>query len=336
VLIQLPSDFEVMVVDGNSTDGTESLLEQISSSNPRLRFQKQKSNTGLDAGYAQAANESSGKYIMFAGDDDKLAEGSLARVREKLLSDSTVELLLCNYSVLDPSMTKLLLSTRFEHDAPEKFLPHEADKLFVLAEGLLTFIGSVLVSRERWNNFVQKEFLNSYFIHVGAALSSPLTGPIFIEHDPVFLARGGVPSWNTSAAEIWLFKWPQVVQKLHALSHEFRAARQRSWRVTLPNAILWQRAVGNLSLVNLAKIWSHFPPGMYFAKFILISSALLSFRVLNSLAVSRVRRQIKQGNLDLNWELFELMSGRLNYLNLRSKNINRAGNARKFGEINSD
>ena len=326
MLLQLPRDFEVMVVDGDSTDGTEDLLKQVSNSDPRVRFQKQKVNLGLDAGYAQAANESLGEYIMFAGDDDELVEGSLARVRERLRSEASVELLLCNYSVLDPSLTKILLSKRLDNDSPSQFPPHKVDELFLLAEGLLTFIGSVVVSRQRWNNLEQDDFLNSYFIHVGAALSSPLTSRILMEREPVFLARGGVPSWNTSAAEIWLFKWPAVVQKLEALSHQFRKAKELSWKRSLPNAILWQRALGNVSWGNFAKIWSHFPPGTNLARLILVLSALMSFRALNSLATYRVRRRIKNGSSDLNWELFELLSGRLNYMNLRKQKLNRAEN----------
>ena len=322
VLLQLPIDFEIVVVDGDSSDGTEAFLRELSALEPRVRFKIQNLNLGLDAGYAQAANESAGKYIMFSGDDDHLADGSLARVRARVLSEPCMELLVLNYSVFDPSMTKLLVSSRLNSDSPGDFSPHQVDQFFGLAGGLMTFIGSVLVSRERWNHLKQEDFLDSYFIHVGAALSSPMSGRLLLEHEPVFLARGGVPSWNTRAAEIWLFKWPEVIQKLDALSLQFRKEQKEAWRRRLPNAILWQRALGNIAWGNFEKLWVHFPPATKLSRLVLILSNLVSFRILNAVAIFRVRQRIKSGSVDQTWELYELLSGRLSYLNHRKRKRN--------------
>ena len=182
----------------------------------------------------------------------------------------------------------------------------------------MTFLGSVLVSRERWGNLNEKDFLNSYFIHVGAALSTHMSSRILLEHEPVFLVRGGVPSWNTRAAEIWLFKWPEAIQKLGALTPHYRSERQETWMKGLPKAILWQRALGNISWRNFAKVWENFPRGAKVSKFVLLFANLVSFRALNAVALFRVRRRIKNGYPDLTWELFELLSGRLNYYNHRN------------------
>jgi glycosyltransferase involved in cell wall biosynthesis len=329
MLLQLPADFEIVIVDGDSSDGTKELLEELSESYPRVKFQVQQTNLGMDSGYAQAANVSAGKFIMFSGDDDQLEDGSLGRVRTRLLSEPDIELLVLNYSVFDPSLKQALVVSRLGSDAPVEFENYETDEFFERIGGLLTFIGSVLLSRKRWNLLKQEDFLGSYFIHVGAALSSPISGRIALEPQPVFLARGGVPSWDTRAAEIWLFKWPELVQKLEGLSPKFRRDMRVAWKRSLPRAILWQRALGNISWGNFTRLWLNFPRDTKVGKFVLILSMMISFRGLNAFALSRVRRRSKRGNRDLTWELFELLSGKA----LRISNPRRNPDGRQAGSL---
>lgn len=86
VLFQDFSDFEVVVVDDGSNDGTAVLLEEYQKRDNRVRPIIKDVNEGVHLGRMAAVRAALGDYIIFLDSDDLLLEGCLSEVARELRS----------------------------------------------------------------------------------------------------------------------------------------------------------------------------------------------------------------------------------------------------------
>ena len=84
VLSQRGVAIELVVVDDASTDGTASILEDLSRRDWRLRVLRHDHNRGVQQARAAGLHASSGDRIAFADADDFMPAGALALLQEKL------------------------------------------------------------------------------------------------------------------------------------------------------------------------------------------------------------------------------------------------------------
>jgi len=87
VLNQSFEDFEVIIVDNNSTDNTVGIVKQFT--DPRIKLFKNDTNIGLIPNWNKAMEYSRGKYIKILPADDLLLPGCLELQAEVLEKDSS-------------------------------------------------------------------------------------------------------------------------------------------------------------------------------------------------------------------------------------------------------
>lgn len=73
IFAQTMQDFEIVISDNGSTDGTEAICRQFVARDPRVQYHRSETNRGVSWNFRRAANLSSGDYFMFLAHDDKLA-----------------------------------------------------------------------------------------------------------------------------------------------------------------------------------------------------------------------------------------------------------------------
>lgn len=101
VLGQELQDFELVVVDDASTDGTEELVGQYT--DPRLRYLRNPRNLGPELNWNRCLAEAQGQYIKILPQDDVLAPGCLSRQAAVLQTDieNRLALVFSSRSVID-------------------------------------------------------------------------------------------------------------------------------------------------------------------------------------------------------------------------------------------
>lgn len=101
VRAQTLDDFELLVVDDASTDGTEALLAERARADPRVRVFRATVNRGCNAARTLALGEARGRYLAFLDDDDLYLPERLERAVARLEAESSLDVAFCRFSYID-------------------------------------------------------------------------------------------------------------------------------------------------------------------------------------------------------------------------------------------
>jgi len=74
---QVLSEYEILVIDDGSTDGTGPLADRLARENPRIRTIHQPRNMGIAAAYERALGEARLDYFSFLAADGEIARESV-------------------------------------------------------------------------------------------------------------------------------------------------------------------------------------------------------------------------------------------------------------------
>jgi glycosyltransferase involved in cell wall biosynthesis len=97
ILNQTFTDFELIISDNASTDGTRRICEAYASMDPRIRYYRSERNRGASWNFNRVFQLSSGKYFKWVAHDDLHAPDFLSRCFEILEKEPSV--LLCHSRV---------------------------------------------------------------------------------------------------------------------------------------------------------------------------------------------------------------------------------------------
>jgi glycosyltransferase involved in cell wall biosynthesis len=101
VLRQSFDDFELIIVDNCSTDGTVKWIEGKASTTPKIRFYQNATNIGLVGNFNACLGYAKGEYIKFLCADDLLLPESVQRMSDALDADSSVALAVGGRRLID-------------------------------------------------------------------------------------------------------------------------------------------------------------------------------------------------------------------------------------------
>ncbi len=90
LLAQDYSDFELIISDNASTDGTQAISLEYAARDPRIRYHRNETNVGATENFNIAFRLSSGEYFMWAGGHDVWAPTYLSRCLAVLESDANI------------------------------------------------------------------------------------------------------------------------------------------------------------------------------------------------------------------------------------------------------
>jgi glycosyltransferase involved in cell wall biosynthesis len=92
ILAQTLTDFELIISDNASTDGTGDICQRYAESDPRIRYFRQPENLGASPNYNFTFHQASGRYFRWAAHDDVLEPTLLEACVEALEANPDVQL----------------------------------------------------------------------------------------------------------------------------------------------------------------------------------------------------------------------------------------------------
>lgn len=101
VLGQSCRDFEIIIVDNASTDGTVGWAEEMAVNSDKIRLFKNEQNIGLVANFNECLKYAQGEYIKYLCADDLLKPLCLARMVKALDEDSSVSLVVGGRQIIN-------------------------------------------------------------------------------------------------------------------------------------------------------------------------------------------------------------------------------------------
>lgn len=95
IVNQKYKDFEVILIDDGSKDGSTEICKQFTNQNSKFKFYK-KDNTGVSDSRNYGISRASGKYVCFIDSDDYIDEYYLSNMVDALLT-TNVQMVCCEY-----------------------------------------------------------------------------------------------------------------------------------------------------------------------------------------------------------------------------------------------
>lgn len=100
-LAQTYKDFELVIVDDCSSDGSPALIERLQKQDSRIKSFRNEKNLGLFANYNRCLEQSSGEYIKPFAQDDILDPAALTTMLSILSKDKSIALTSCARNIID-------------------------------------------------------------------------------------------------------------------------------------------------------------------------------------------------------------------------------------------
>lgn len=205
------STIEVIIVDGDSSDGTSDLCLKYISKYPNIKYIN-KLNGGIDADYSFGIINSSSKYCWLLSDDDLLTHNSIFNLLHKIQKDYSFIVLNSNhYSV---NMDFIVKENRLNIYNDKTYSINHDDLIFRELTGPICLISSLVVSREMWIERNNHKYLGTYFNHIGVIFQAPFKSDVLLLSDTYFNVRQGNLSWTSKAFYIWFIYFPKLIWKL--------------------------------------------------------------------------------------------------------------------------
>lgn len=115
ILAQRYTDFELVIIDDNSTDDTRAIVQSYLERDPRIRFSVNPGNVGMVQNWNLCLDQARGKYIKFLFADDLLASPeTLGRMTALLDANSSVSMVCSARHFIDENSQVLQLESHFE------------------------------------------------------------------------------------------------------------------------------------------------------------------------------------------------------------------------------
>lgn len=218
ILRDLEEEIEIVIVDGGSTDGTDSVVMEFKSQYEFINYIRIIDLLGFDAELDLGVTSSKGHYVWVFSDDDIIQGRDINHIVRHLNSSLDIELLLVNSCIWNKDL-RINLQSKFV--SKPDMTSNNMNLLFDNFIDYLSFIGGCIIKKEKWITVEVSKYFGTLFVHVGVIFSHKSLNWQWLER-PIVKIRYGNASWSAKAQEIWLKKWPNLLMSFETVSQILR------------------------------------------------------------------------------------------------------------------
>ena len=199
---QSTPNIEVVILDGASSDDTETIVKSWMSKYRQIKYIKKGSKGGIDKDMDLSVREASGEYCWLMSSNDVLEEHSISDILSELVGKDDV--FLCNRLVTDEYLQNPTFEAFFSSDIGATSIDftdsNQASAYLASAYGLgsvFSFMSSIIVRRTSWLSVKTPENVyGTNYRHVYIILYLMTRGSrLRLIIKPLVTARGGADSF---------------------------------------------------------------------------------------------------------------------------------------------
>jgi abequosyltransferase len=262
IVPQLTPEVELVIVDGGSTDETESIVRAHAARCDRIRYVRRDaadsvpSNEGVDRDCDWAVELARGRHCWLFTDDDLIVPGAIRTVLDEL-ADGDPDLLVVDAEVRDQGLKQVLDERRLSVSERRDYGPDDRDAFMADAGSSLSFVGTVIIRRASWLERDRASYYGTGFIHVCVIFQPPALCHIRLLPLSLVQIRLGNAAWSGRAFELWMFQWPELIWGFEGYSEDAKAKvwRREPWRQL--RSLLFHRANGSFGRPEYRKYLVH-------------------------------------------------------------------------------
>lgn len=165
------NDFEIVISDDCSTDGSWPALSERAVLDGRLRCARNTANLGMDRNFAHAVTIARGEYVWFCGQDDLVQSDGLERVLNFLGERPEIDFILMNHA-------KRVAGRFGEHMVSAARLDEHVCGIGLVSyvehtrHHLPTFLPTFLIRTELWRSVDVSRYFGTCYCQVGVFLEA--------------------------------------------------------------------------------------------------------------------------------------------------------------------
>lgn len=183
---------EICLSDNASTDATSEVIRRFAAdSRVPFRHVRQETNLGFSRNLDQAGRLAQGRYLLFFGDDDRLAPRAMRLLAEAIHSECPVTVF---YSLPDLPLEGNPQPT--DATAAAEMMSRGEEIVRRLGVCHLSFIGNFIVRRSSYFDCFREPFLDSLYPQMAALLCVLQQNPARVVRQPIFLLDDTAKTWN--------------------------------------------------------------------------------------------------------------------------------------------
>lgn len=220
IVHQLNDCIEIVIVDGASTDNTSDILKPYILLYKNIKYFKLDKKGGVDQDYDKAVSFATGRMCWLFTDDDLIIDNAIELILTEINKD--VSLIIVNSSIKNYNFKKIITNKILPLNINLTIQANETNKLFELIVPYVSFIGCVIIERKLWLERNKQTYYGSEFVHVGVIFQKSLPGKTVILSEPLITIRLGNEQWSSRSFEIWLFKWPVLLNSLELINNQLK------------------------------------------------------------------------------------------------------------------
>jgi len=286
IIPQLTDETELLVVDGASTDNTETVMKSYLERSAYLRYERLPVKGGVDQDYDKAVGLARGAMCWLFTDDDLLKPGAVATVLAEIKKGYW--LIVVNAEVWNRDLSEYVSASRLEIRSDQVFQGNDLDGMFRCVIPYLSFIGGVVCSRDIWLEREKACYYGSEFIHLGVIFQAPGNREVLVMAKPLIRIRLWNAQWTPRAFEIWMVKWPKLIGSFNNVSATLKRNHLTTPSVNLIRRLILHRREGIYSL----KEYHTWLAGKDYPlpwRFLIVSVARMPVRLANCTVLSYVK-----------------------------------------------
>jgi glycosyltransferase involved in cell wall biosynthesis len=221
IVHQLNNFIEIIIVDGASTDNTSDILLPYISTYKNIRYFRLDKKGGVDQDYDKAVSFASGDMCWLFTDDDLIENNAIELILAEI--NKEVSLIVVNATVKNHNLSKVITNRILITDSNIVLNENDNNNLFKNIVPYVSFIGCVIIKRNLWLERSKEIYYGSEFVHVGVIFQKQLPKKAIILSQPLITIRLGNEQWTSRSFEIWLFKWPMLLNSFDLINNDLKS-----------------------------------------------------------------------------------------------------------------